>query len=235
MILERGIDIMKLRPPPPKGSTNRLFIFLLIGLLSLFVSTPLMYKSFLMGLLGDVVFYLMLFAAIFQIRNSRMFWVALALLVATLTGDITTYFTESNAALIATNFFSCGFIIVIVIKIVVFVIREPTISVDTVMGGLCTYLLLGIFWMYFYINLELITPGSFNFRFHDTAAGLDRLYMLLFYYSYVTLLTIGFGDIVPVTSAAQTLTVLEGLIGQMYIVFFISTLVGMYISSRKSE
>jgi len=52
-------------------------------------------------------------------------------------------------------------------------------------------------------------------------------------YSYVTLLTIGYGDVVPMSGMAQTLTILEGLIGQFYLVFFMASLVGLYIYRRR--
>ena len=216
-------------------STNRLFIFLMIGLMSLFLSTPFLGRSFALSLFGDIFLYLMLFAAIFQIRNSRLFWIALPLLIAAVSADIVNFFVHSDAALISTNFLSCAFVVVIFLKITTFVIRARRVSADVLMGGFCGYVLLGLIWAYIYINLELLVPGAFNFRFHDTAAGVDRVYTLLFYYSYVTLMTIGFGDIVPVSSAAQTLTVLEGLVGQMYVIFCISTLAGMYLTYRSNK
>jgi len=58
-------------------------------------------------------------------------------------------------------------------------------------------------------------------------------YRLLFFYSYVTLMTIGYGNVAPLSGMAQTLTILEGLIGQFYLIFFMASLVGLYVSERQ--
>jgi hypothetical protein len=49
----------------------------------------------------------------------------------------------------------------------------------------------------------------------------------------VTLLTIGYGEVVALSGMAQTLTILEGLIGQFYLIFFMASLVGLYVSERQ--
>lgn len=65
--------------------------------------------------------------------------------------------------------------------------------------------------------------------------SLDKRYSLLFYYNFVTLLTIGYGDVLPMSGMAQALTILEGLIGQFYLVFYMTALVGIYISRHVAD
>ena len=113
------------------------------------------------------------------------------------------------------------------------VARQERISSDTVMGGLCVYIMLGVLWTSLFVNLELFHPGSFNFGVHGRDPDLIGFYGLLFYYSFISLLSIGFGDVVPMSAMAQTLTNLEGLIGRSYQVFHIAYLIHLHISRRR--
>lgn len=104
------------------------------------------------------------------------------------------------------------------------VVRQQKISADIVMGGLCVYVLMGVFWTILFVNLEILKPGSFSFGMHGPHPDIVSICSLLSFYSYVTLLTIGYGDVVPMSDLAQTLTILEGLIGQIFngLTFFCS-------------
>ncbi|WP_298511081.1 potassium channel family protein [uncultured Kordia sp.] len=74
----------------------------------------------------------------------------------------------------------------------------------------------------------MIDPSSFK-GILDASHG-DTLLEQLMYFSYITLLTIGYGDIVPVTAIARKATILIGLIGQIYLVIITSIIVGKYIN-----
>ena len=65
-------------------------------------------------------------------------------------------------------------------------------------------------------------------------AGFNRPFVDLLYYSFVTLTTLGYGDITPLTEKAKSLTILEAFIGQVYFVVVLAWLVGMHVS-RKSK
>lgn len=77
--------------------------------------------------------------------------------------------------------------------------------------------------------IELANPGSFE-GLKIVATNTDALTEQLMYFSYITLLTIGYGDILPVTVLAQKATILIGLIGQMYLVVITAIVVGKYIN-----
>ena len=179
-------------------------------------------------------FYLLLAAAAFSIRESRFFKLAVVFGAGSVIAEAVSYFVERPSVLLISNFIACGFLGIVTLQIGVTVANQPEIRRDTIMGGLCVYVLMGIFWMVLFINLELIRPGSFNFGVHGPHPDLNLQYRLLMYYSFVTLLTIGYGDVVPMSGMAQSLTILEGLIGQFYLVFFMASLVGLYIYRRQS-
>jgi len=107
--------------------------------------------------------------------------------------------------------------------------ERPVISSASVSGSLVVYLLLGILWSMAYTAVELNQPGSF---YGLSGGGHDELSRELFYYSYVTLTTLGYGDIGPVSPAARSLASMEAIVGQLYLVVLVASLVGMFLADR---
>lgn len=223
---------MKFELSRDKGLRNR-FGLILAFFLGMLLISPLFEHSIAAGFVADTFFYLFLFAAAFSIRGGRFFKLVIIFGALVIVGEVTSYFTDRLHVFIVTNFLSCAFLFLVTLEIATHVVKQQDIQLDTVMGGLCVYVLMGLFWTILFVNLELIHPGAFSFGIHGPDPGMDEVYALLFYYSFVTLLTIGYGDVVAMSNIAQTLTILEGLIGQFYIIFFIASLVGMYIYRRQ--
>ncbi|MDH5245566.1 MAG: ion channel [Betaproteobacteria bacterium] len=98
---------------------------------------------------------------------------------------------------------------------------------DRVFGAIVLYLLLGLVWGVIYATIEMHAPGSF--------AGTLRLDERLsdwVYYSFVTLTTVGYGDITPLSMAARAIAMLEALVGQLYPAIIIARLVSLQGNSR---
>jgi hypothetical protein len=110
-------------------------------------------------------------------------------------------------------------------------LRPGRINGYRVSGGIAGYLLIGLTWTFAYQLLVQRTPAAIHFG-PDVEKGLPRLPSHLIYFSFTTLTTVGFGDVHPVTAAAQALTVAEALVGQLYIAILISALVGMALQTR---
>jgi len=122
------------------------------------------------------------------------------------------------------------------------VLRTGQVTNDKIYGAICIYLLLGILWGYAYCILEIAQPGSFSFPERTSPVELVEqndfraLEYDLSYYSYVTLTTLGYGDITPVTRRARQLSWMEALIGQLFIAITIARLVGSELAhSRRHE
>jgi hypothetical protein len=211
---------------------NRFGLLLALFILQL-ITTPLFERSIAAGYVGDTIFYLFLAAAAFTVRKGPFFKLTIVLGACAILGETSSYFTDNENALVATNFISCTYLGLVTFLIARAVSRQRTVSADSVMGGLCVYILLGIFWTILFVNVEIINPDSFNFGVHGKPEDLESLYKLMFFYSYVTLLTIGYGEVVALSSMAQTLTIMEGLVGQFYLIFFMASLVGLYVSERQ--
>ncbi|HVX64923.1 MAG TPA: ion channel [Pirellulales bacterium] len=112
------------------------------------------------------------------------------------------------------------------------IFRRPSVSIDSLFGAVCAYLLIGVAWGAAYSLVETAHPGSF-YADDATAAAIEDESLrepVLIYYSFITLTTVGYGDITPLSSAARTLTWLEAMTGQFYIGVLVAALVGLRIT-----
>ncbi|MEO1400943.1 MAG: ion channel [Cyanobacteria bacterium J06635_1] len=107
------------------------------------------------------------------------------------------------------------------------IFRSPEVTADTVRGGISVYLLLGFVWALLYGMVATLDAGAFS-----EPLLLQDSYLKALHFSFTTLTTLGYGDIVPMSDIALVLTNLEAIIGQMYSTVFIAILVGGYLSGR---
>lgn len=107
------------------------------------------------------------------------------------------------------------------------ILRDETVTVDTLYGAACVYLLMGLTWLTAFQLLEKMHPGSFRIGLFQPETVPIEWSDLLFF-SYVTLTTLGYGDITPVTSPAKSLAILEAMTGTLYVAFLVARLVGLH-------
>jgi len=112
------------------------------------------------------------------------------------------------------------------------VIFGTELNTNRLVGAVCVYLLLGVLWALAYAFLELLAPGSFNGIEPATTTSWHNNW---FYFSFVTLTTLGYGDITPVSSAARSLAYLQAIAGQFYIAVLVAGLVSAYITDKQSS
>jgi hypothetical protein len=111
--------------------------------------------------------------------------------------------------------------------ILMFALRAGRVDAAKVDAAVCVYLLVGVVWQYFYILIDRLIPGSFN---NAALAGRDYLY-----FSFITLSTLGYGDITPTNGPAQALAYTEAILGQLYLTILVARLVGLYIAYADRE
>ena len=110
------------------------------------------------------------------------------------------------------------------------VLFSNEINAHRIVGAICVYLLLGVLWSLAYSFVDLVSPSSFAGADLESAAGFKSTW---FYYSFVTLTTLGYGDILPLSATARSLAYLEAITGQFYVAILVAGLVSAYISDRK--
>lgn len=97
----------------------------------------------------------------------------------------------------------------------------------TIFGMMSGFISLGFIGLFIFLSLELVHPGSFSGLSMEEGVSLTDNLM---YFSYITLMTIGYGEILPVTLLAQKATILIGLLGQFYLVILTAIIVGKFLS-----
>jgi hypothetical protein len=100
-----------------------------------------------------------------------------------------------------------------------YVLRARTITRDQIYAGICMYVMLGFAFGAIFYLINILEPGSF------AASGTESPDLM--YFSFVTLATLGYGDITPKTNIARSLAVIEALVGMLYIAIFMARLVSL--------
>ena len=111
-------------------------------------------------------------------------------------------------------------------------LRRADVNIDTIAGAACAYTLLALVWGNLYVLLEFLRPGSFLIPAAWRMGASGNTNAALVYFSFVTLTTVGYGDITPVWPGAGGLAVAEALVGQLYLAITIARLVGLHASRR---
>lgn len=172
--------------------------------------------------------------AIFAISNTRKhFLIGMVLMVPTLilTWGIKIYRIPSLEfiSLVGTVFFLCYIAGLILID----VLRAKLVTLDIIAAGISVYLFFGNICGFIYAIIGRIDPNAFTIP-ETTASYLgDNLSDVssAMYFSFVTLTTLGYGDITPINDFARSLAFLEAAMGQIYLTVLIASLVGVHISS----
>lgn len=114
------------------------------------------------------------------------------------------------------------------------VVRDRVVTLDTVAGAACVYLLIGMVWGELFTLVERWRPGSFIIPASWVNAPGRDLRAALMYFSFATLTTVGYGDIHPSNPASGGLCVAEAIVGQLYLAIMIARMVGLYTAQRST-
>ncbi|HQR06930.1 MAG TPA: ion channel [Gemmatales bacterium] len=113
------------------------------------------------------------------------------------------------------------------------IFKPRIVTFDTISASLCIYLMLGAVWANIYAIVEMVTPGSIVYVLphanEQKITEIARSFHML-YFSFVTLSTVGYGDMVPTTTVARMFAVTEAISGQIYLLVMVSRLVGLQVS-----
>ena len=188
------------------------------------------------GISSHIAFTMLIAIMIFVLgTNRKVIFSYIALACAALLFSWANLANENNASILLLthlfSFFVLTFAIALIIKNI---FSNNLVTIDTIAESLCAYLLLGFAFASVYGIIDTLLPGSFisslndqNVSFSGEGDGLNRIY-----FSFITLLTVGYGDIAPHTTPAKLTTIIEGFFGQVYLVVLIARLVGMHVSQR---
>ena len=209
--------------------------------LSIMLEMPLRaagYGSLLFGLLIVAVSYAAASAA-GDTKLLRRIYLALVAPVIIIDLGIITMGAGDGLALTGAAF-QTALLSFTAIAILFHVLRTEHVSLDTILGGVCVYLLIGETCAYLCSMIELTRAGSYLEGGHSLRIPPNVNHLLgrrpeLTYFSFLTLTTVGFGDIIPVAPLARVLAMLEALLGQIFLATFLAFLVGNFLTQKQND
>ena len=208
------------------------FLYLLVMILSLFLISPLVDEFISIRLLLDIFWTAIFLSAIYAVSQKKHHLVIGVLLALPMLSSIWSSYLLQHTGLRVFGYL-CGaaFFAFIIFQILIFIFNQERVSKDLIMGAALVYLLMGLGWTFIIAIVELLHPGSYAMA---QVEGV-RLTQHFLYYSFVTMTTLGYGDITPVTRLARSLCILEAVIGQLYLVVSVAWLVGMHVSQSMEK
>ena len=112
------------------------------------------------------------------------------------------------------------------------VLFTGSITSNDIVGAICIYMLLGLIWAMLYLFLAEAVPGAFNGL--PQAPWLEN-FSAAIYFSFVTITTLGYGDISPAMPLARFLVYMEAIVGVFYMAILVASLIGVRMSDREAE
>lgn len=109
--------------------------------------------------------------------------------------------------------------------------KAKIVSKNVIFGVISGYVSLGLVGFFICLTIEIYHPNSFSGIYGEFEIKNGMIERLM-YFSYITLMTVGFGDITPLTVLAQKATILIGLVGQFYLMIITAIVVGKYINQN---
>jgi hypothetical protein len=183
----------------------------------------------------SLAFALMLiFGAFATIHHRAVIYIVVGLTVSTFAVDLMTEIGPSHGFAALDTPLRVASLLIMFCMTLKRTLRPGQINGYRVLGGIAGYLLIGLTWTFAYQLLLEQAPSAIHFE-SGVAESLPRQPSHLIYFSFMTLTTVGFGDVHPVTPAARALTVAEALAGQLYIAILIASLVGMALQVRSAK
>lgn len=209
------------------------YLLLLLSLLFFFIITPLISDSIQDKVILITLFSIILVSSIYIIYHEKyLIYAAIAVACLTFVSSwISTFFQTNHYFLIFNYGISTIFFFFITVMILSYVMRDKVITRATLYGAICGYLLIGFSWSFLYLIVSSFDHHAFNV-YENTQASLFIELKDYIYYSFVCLSTLGFGDFIPRSDIARTLSWMEAITGQIYLTVWIARLVGLHVSQK---
>ena len=119
------------------------------------------------------------------------------------------------------------FFVIVLIKVIASMLLHKHISTHVIYASIAWYLIIGMVWAILFAIIEVTIPWSFA----PSVQTIGNMPSFL-YYSFVSMLTIWYGDIAPVWWVAQMRSVMLAIVWQLYLTIVLGTLIGKYIRSK---
>ena len=212
-----------------REALRRLFFqrccYLFITLLALVVAAPFIETSTRGSIILNLINTFIILAAVAAVgRSTTSFLIVLCLAAPALAFRWLSIETEESAYFDLSLRLHAGVYTAAIVLLLRYVFSREVMTSDRLWGAAASYLMIGVLWTFLYAIVGRDSPQSFAVRGSITALDFTDV----IYFSFATLTTTSYGDIVPLTRAARMASVVEGIIGQLFLAILIAKLVGVY-------
>jgi voltage-gated potassium channel len=217
----------------PQNLIRIRFQILLTMLLILFVVVP----YFEINILTDIVLSILFISALFVFSEKRnLAIVSIFICVVALVSGWASYWRSSTQLEVVANLFEIAFTGIVIVAILQHVFQAVSITRETIAGAICVYLFIGLLWANVYALQDIAQPQSFsNLDISEQQRNPHLRAAQFTYFSFVTLSTLGYGDITPKARQAKSLAAMEAILGQLYLAVLIARLVGQQVSPHNEK
>ena len=208
---------------------------LLIALALFFIWAPFVEEIEGGELIVSGLFSLVLLAGIVAVADrKRVLVIAIVLAIPAIAGRWINHFRPDLIP--PAVFLVAGLILIafVVGNLLRFVLRAPSVNTEVLCASISAYLMLGLMWTMAYWLVDQLTPGG-AFSFNTNAGRQSMNGFNALYFSFVTLSTVGYGDITPLSRIARWLAALEAMTGLLYMTVLIARLVALYSSPKSRD
>jgi hypothetical protein len=175
----------------------------------------------------------LVFGAIATIRRLVLIYFVIGLGVSTFLVDLIAELTPTGGFPVVDAALRLASLLILLFMTLKRTLRSGPVTAYRVIGGIAGYLLIGYAWTFAYQLFVQQIPGAIHFE-SGIADNLSRQLGQLTYFSFITLTTVGYGDVQPIHPAVRSLAVTEALVGQLYLAILIASLVGMALQAKST-
>ncbi len=212
---------------------NYRFRILFFTFIIYFLISPIVAEAPIGKSLVEIFYMFIMLSAVYTVSDHKIVFLITSIFI--ILGIITSWYglvADQIYLFLTSNIIEIVALSVINYTILSYVLHIDITSTDHIFGSVCSYLLLGFVWGFIYDSLAIIIPHSFYFAHSDHLNALQHLPELI-YYSFVTLTTLGYGDITGANMIAKSFSAIEAIIGQVFLVVLIASLVGAYTADHR--
>ena len=224
-----------LKPVPKLGFRRFSAVQLLIALGLFFIWAPFVEEIEGGDLIVSGLFSLVLLAGVVAVADSkRVLVIAIVFAIPAIAGRWINHFRPDlipPAVFLASGLILIAFVVGNLLR---FVFRAPSVNTEVLCASISAYLMLGLMWTMAYWLVDQLTPGG-AFSYNTNAETRSMNGFTGFYFSFITLSTVGYGDITPVSRIARWLAAIEAMTGLLYVAVLISRLVSLYSTPKSND
>lgn len=208
------------------------FLILLCMIIGLLILQPILGRFIAVRILINIFLTAICLSMVHSISSKKGHAIAGIFLAIVMLASVWLQYVYPNKTIEAVGMLAgVLFTAVVIAGLLDFILKSERVSREIIYAAILLYLLAALMWAFLYTFLEWLDPTSFNLNLSQVQSN----FAAFKYYSFVTITTLGYGDIVPVSEVAKAFAITEAVVGQLYLVVAVAWLVGMHVSSKSSK